>query len=221
MRSSEDRQRNGDEDVRVVSHFGSPREPFPRTVPVTYSVPEEADIHLHVSPGCLRPGQVVGPVRLQRKSDLVTCRGEVFLITEVMDCQPHGSKFEHSMHLDFGVGVGKMEDLEESGKGFSPGKDATSERERFKQHLLDIHKVRCYVSFFIGAGERGFIHSRWFVDRRFVTACERLRGRSSTEETRLTASRRTVAKTFPTIVCFSMTFFRCCAASEAVSRGSS
>lgn len=112
---------------------------------MTFSGPDEADISLHVRPGCLRPGQLVGTISVERVALLVGCRGEDFLVSEVVDCRPPGTTFERAVDLDFGVGVLGGLEVEQGRKAAVGGRDAMEHRQAIKHHLLETRKARCVL----------------------------------------------------------------------------
>ncbi|CAM9398970.1 unnamed protein product [Scytosiphon promiscuus] len=65
----------------------------------------DGSVRLRVRPGCLRPGQVAGPITLTTTPGcLVECGGHPYLISLVVDCQPSGATFDSPLDLDFRVG---------------------------------------------------------------------------------------------------------------------
>lgn len=126
--------------VQLVSRLGSSRESFPGASPATFSLPEEVNACLQVYPGSLKAGQLAGPIWVHRTARLVACRGEEFLVSETVDCQPLGTECSNPMDLDFGVSVG-MEGLRYTAEADPAGGDGAEERARLARHLLDTHKV--------------------------------------------------------------------------------
>eukprot|EP00752_Nemacystus_decipiens_P008213 g7344.t1 len=77
-------------------------------------------VRLRVGRGCLREGQVAGPINvITNERYIVECEGSSFLVSTVVDCQP-SSTFEQPLDLENRIG-GEDEDpkeLEENHKTF-------------------------------------------------------------------------------------------------------
>ena len=112
----------------LVSQFGSEQ--------ATYSA-EDSSVRLHVRPGCLKKGQVAGPIVIETsKKILVECEGLMYLVSVVVNCQPSGSEFRVPLAMDFRLG----ERMEEHDKGH-----AESYLEEVKGDLRESYKVSCSV----------------------------------------------------------------------------
>lgn len=138
----QERRQNQEEtrdSIQIVRQFGS--------TPKLFSLVEDG-VRLHVRPGCLQEGQVAGPISIHTGTRcLVQCEGEVFLVSEVVDCRPSGMRFEQPLHLDFRIDVGEAEDEEdregedEEGEHEDPTVHMTEQREEYMRDLESTYKV--------------------------------------------------------------------------------
>lgn len=94
--------------------------------PATYN-DDDSGVRLHVGPGCLRPGQVAGPISvIPNKRYIVESGGSSFLVSTVVDCKPSGAFFLKPLDLEFCIGEGDGdEELDESdGEDGKHGEDS-------------------------------------------------------------------------------------------------
>ena len=100
---------------------------------------EDSSVRLHVRPGCLKKGQVAGPIVIETNEKvLVECEGLMYLVSVVVNCQPSGSEFRVPLALDFRQG----ERMEEHDKVH-----AESYLEEVKGNLRESYKVSRPVGF--------------------------------------------------------------------------
>lgn len=108
----------------------------------------EDGIRMHIRAGCLRASQMPGPITIRvSERYLVQCVEESFLVSEVVDCQPSGMKFDEPLHLDFRIKENFEEDSEDESDEDECGEfkdklDITQQREEYMRSLEDSHKVR-------------------------------------------------------------------------------
>lgn len=129
--------------IELVAQFGP--------TPTIFCAENEA-VRLHVRPGCLPEGHTAGPITIHTGDRyLVKCGGENLLISEVVDCQPAGMKFNASLYLDFCVG----ESLKQHDEGYdeSHGNEElenedhdAQQRDEYMDNLRECYKVMTYYS---------------------------------------------------------------------------
>lgn len=115
--------------TKLVAQFGSSE---------TTLVAEYDDIRLQVRPGCLRGGQVAGPITMYSCDHwFVECAGESYLMSVLVDCQPWGVEFDEPLYMEFRVGESFEEDEEDG----ALDDDAIEQREAYMKSLGAQYKV--------------------------------------------------------------------------------
>lgn len=131
-------------EIELVRRFGA--------APRTFST-ADGSVRLHVRPGCLQSGRTAGPVTIHTAGRyLVQCGGRAgnLLISEVVNCQPSGMRFETPLLLDFRLGDdGGEYGADEGEEGQYSGADASGndaddpgERDEYMRSLTESYKVR-------------------------------------------------------------------------------